>query len=164
MPTLEQLIGASETRTWKHPSIILCKTWPDVCPSYCGIPPQSPVYVCKKDRQLGCQRTNNHQAGTVESWVDHNEQGIKTKTCQGYWRKLVWKTTEDLKWFQDPWSSVENAIDGIPRQALYMCSPLRLVQLWRGYLLYLSACNLVFIPYVRGGSQINFTILDFDTP
>jgi hypothetical protein len=83
-PTLEKLIGASETRKQNHPPGILCKAWPDVCPRYHGIPTQSPVYVPRKDRQLGCQRMNNHQAGTVESRVDHNEQGIELKTCQGY--------------------------------------------------------------------------------
>jgi hypothetical protein len=107
---------------------------------------------------------NSHQAGTVEIWVDHNEKGIEPETCQGYREQVVWKTTKDLKQIRDPRSPVENAIDGIPRQALYMCSPLQLVQLWRGYLCYLSARNLVFIPCVRGGSQINFTILDLDTP
>jgi hypothetical protein len=107
---------------------------------------------------------NSHQEGIVESQVDHNDQGIELETYQGYQRKVVWKTTEDLKQIQDPRSFVENAIDGIPRQTLYMCSPLRLVQIWRGYLHYLSTCNLVFIPYVRGLSWITFTILDFDTP
>jgi hypothetical protein len=162
--TLEKLTDASATRTWKHPPGILYKAWPDVCTRYCGIPPQLPVYVPKKDRQPGCQRTNSHQAGIVESRVDHNEQGIKLETYQGYQEKVVWKKTEDLKWIRDPRSSVENAIDEIPRQALYMCSPLRLVQLWRGYLCYLSTRDLVFIPYVRGGSRINFMILDRDTP
>jgi hypothetical protein len=123
-------------------------------------------HLCKslKYRQLGCQRANSHQAGTVDSRVDHNEQGIKPETYQGYRKQVVWKTTEDLEWIRDPRSSVANAIDGIPRQALYMCSPLRLVQLWRGYLCYLSARDLVFSPCVRGGSRITFTILDFDTP
>jgi hypothetical protein len=101
-PTLEKLTGASATQKWKHPPGIIYKAWPDVCPRYNGIPPQSPVYVPKKDRQLGCQRANSHQAGTVESWVDHNEQGIEPKTCQGYKKKVVWKTTEDLEWIQDP--------------------------------------------------------------
>jgi hypothetical protein len=77
-PTLEQLTGASATRAWKHPLGILCKAWPDVYPRYHGIPPQSPVYVSKKDRQLGFQRANSHQAGIVDSRVDHNEQGIET--------------------------------------------------------------------------------------
>jgi hypothetical protein len=101
---------------------------------------------------------NNHQAGTVDSRVDHNEQGIKPETYQGYRKQVFWKTTEDLEWIRDPRSSVENAINGIPRQVLYMCSPLRLVQLWRGYLRYLSARDLVFSPCVRGGSQIISTI------
>jgi hypothetical protein len=35
------------------------------------------VYVPNKDWQLGCQCKNSHQAGTVESRVDHNEQGIE---------------------------------------------------------------------------------------
>jgi hypothetical protein len=83
-PTLEQLTGASATRKWKHPPGILCKEWPDVCPWYRGIPPHSPVYVPKKDKQLGCQRVNSHQAGTIESRVDHNVQGIELETCQGY--------------------------------------------------------------------------------
>jgi hypothetical protein len=86
--------------------------------------PLSHLCMSLKYRQLGCQRTNSHQAGTIESRVDHNEQGIEPKTCQGYRRQVVQKTTEDLKHIQDPQSSVENAIDGIPRQALYMCSPL----------------------------------------
>jgi hypothetical protein len=103
---------------------MLCKAWPDVYPRYRGIPPQSPVYVPKKDRQLGCQCVNSHQAGTVESQADHNEQGIKPETCQGYRNKVVRKTTKDLEWIRDPRSPVANAIDGIPKQALYMCSPL----------------------------------------
>jgi hypothetical protein len=82
------------------------------------------MYVPNKDCQLGCQHTNSHQAGTVESQVDHNEQGIEPETCQGYREKMVWKTTEDLEWIRDPRSPVENANDGIPKQALYMCSPL----------------------------------------
>ena len=45
---------------------------------------------------------NSHQAGTVESQVDHNEQGIKPETYQGYRKQVVQKTTEDLKWIQDP--------------------------------------------------------------
>jgi hypothetical protein len=160
-PTLEKLTDASATRTWKHPSGILYKEWPDVCPRYRDIPPQSPVYVSKKDRQLGCQRVNSHQAGIVDSQIDHNEQGIELKTCQGYRKQVVQKTTEDLEQIQDPRSSMANAIDEIPRQALYMCSPLRLVWLWRDYLHYLSVRNLVFSPYVKGGSQITLTILDF---
>jgi hypothetical protein len=67
---------------------------------------------------------NSHQAGTVESRVDHNEQGIEPKTYQGYQEKMVWKTTEDLKWIRDPRSPVANANDEIQKQALYMCSPL----------------------------------------
>jgi hypothetical protein len=101
-PTLEKLTDASATRTRKHPPGILCKAWPDVCPRYRSIPTQSPVYVPKRGWQLGCQRANNHQAGTVESWVDHNEQGIKPKTCQGYRKKMVQKITEDLERIQDP--------------------------------------------------------------
>ena len=135
--------------------------WPNVYPRYHGIPPQSPVYVPNKDWKLGCQHANSHQAGTVESWVDHNEKGINPKTYQGYRSQVVQKTTKELERIRDPQSSMENAIDGIPRQALYMCSPLRLVQVWRGYLRYLSARDLVFIPCVRGGSQITFTILEF---
>jgi hypothetical protein len=37
-----------------------------------------------------------------------------------------------------------------------MCSPQRSVQLWRGYLRYLSLRDLVFSPCVRGGSRITF--------
>jgi hypothetical protein len=97
-PTLEYLTDASKTRTQKHPLGILYKTWPNVCPRYRGIPPQSPVYVPKKDRQLGCQHVNSYQASTIKSRVDHNEQGIEPETCQGYQEKVVWKTTEDLEW------------------------------------------------------------------
>jgi hypothetical protein len=122
------------------------------------------VYVPKKDWQLVFQHANSHQAGTVDSRVDHNEQGIKPETCQGYREKMVWKTTEDLERIRDPRSPVENANDGIPKQILDMCSPLRLVRLWRGYLRYLSSRDLVFIPCVRGGSQITSTKLDFYTP
>jgi hypothetical protein len=107
---------------------------------------------------------NSHQAGTVESRVDHNEKGIEPETCQGYRKKVVQKTTEDLKHIRDPRSPVANAIDEIQKQALYMCYPLRLVQLWRGYLLYLSARDLMFISSVRGGSRMTFTILNLDTP
>jgi hypothetical protein len=63
---------------------ILYKVWPDVYPRYRSIPPQSVVHVPKKDWQIGCQRANSHQAGTVESRVDHNEQGIEPETYQGY--------------------------------------------------------------------------------
>jgi hypothetical protein len=101
-PTLEKLTGASATRKQKHPPGILCKAWLDVCPRYRGIPPQSPVYVPKKNRQLGSQRANSDQEGTVESRVDHNEQGIESKTCQGYQKQVVWKTTEDLERIRDP--------------------------------------------------------------
>jgi hypothetical protein len=101
-PTLEQLTGASETRAWKHPSSILYKEWPDVFPRYRGIPPQSPLYVSKRDWQLSCQCANSDQAGIVESWVDHSEKGIEPETCQGYREQMVWKTTEDLKWIRDP--------------------------------------------------------------
>jgi hypothetical protein len=77
---------------------------------------------------------------------------------------MVRKTTEDLERIRDPRSPVENANDRIPKQALDMCSPLRLVWLWRGYLRYLSARDLVFIPCVRGGSRITSMKLDLDTP
>ena len=105
-----------------------------------------------KDWQLGFQHVNSHQAGTVESRVDHNEQGIKPENCQGYREKMVRKTTEDLERIRYPRSSVENENDGIPQQILDMCSPLCSVRLWRGYLRYLSLCDLMFIPCVRGGS------------
>ena len=90
------------------------KRWSEVCPRYHGIPPQSPVYVPRKYWQLVCQHMNSHQVGTVDSRVDHNEQGIKPKTCQGYREKMVRKTTEDLEWIRDPRSSVANANDRIP--------------------------------------------------
>jgi hypothetical protein len=77
---------------------------------------------------------------------------------------MVQKTTEDLEQIRDPQSPVENENNEIPKQALNMCSPLRLVRLWRGYLRYLSARNLVFISCVRGGSWITSTKLDFYTP
>jgi hypothetical protein len=60
------------------------------------------MYVPRKDRQLACQRANSHRAGTVESRVDHNEQAIELETCQGYRKKMVQKTTEDLKQIRDP--------------------------------------------------------------
>jgi hypothetical protein len=41
---------------------------------------------------------NNHQAGTIDSRVDRNEQGIKLETYQGYQKKVFWKMTEDLEW------------------------------------------------------------------
>jgi hypothetical protein len=40
---------------------------------------------------------NSQQVGTVESQVDQNEKGIEPKTCQGYRRQVVRKTTEDLE-------------------------------------------------------------------
>jgi hypothetical protein len=114
-PTLEKLTGASENRTRKHPPGILYKSWLDVYPRYRGIPPQSPKYVSKKDRQLGCQHTNSHQAGIVDSRLDHNEKGIEPEIFQGYRRQVVQKTIEDLERIRDPRSSVANAINGIPR-------------------------------------------------
>jgi hypothetical protein len=107
---------------------------------------------------------NSHRAGTVDSQVDHNEQGIKPETYQGYREQMVWKTTKDLERIRDPQSLVANANDRIPQQILDMCSPLRLVRLWRGYLRYLSSRDLVFIPCVRGGSWITSTKLEFYTP
>jgi hypothetical protein len=77
---------------------------------------------------------------------------------------MVHKTNEDLKWIRYPQSLMANANDEIPKQALYMCSPLRLVRLWRGYLRYLSARDLMFIPCVRGGPRITSKKLDLDTP
>jgi hypothetical protein len=56
--------------------------------------------------QLSCQLTNSHQASTVENQVDYNEQGIKLKTYRGYRKKVVGKTSEDLKWIRDPQISV----------------------------------------------------------
>jgi hypothetical protein len=94
--------------------VYFAKCWSDVRPRYRGIPPQSPVYVPRKDWQLVFQHVNNYQAGTVDSRVDHNEQGIKPETCQGYREKMVQKMTEDLEWIRDPRSSVENANYGIP--------------------------------------------------
>ena len=90
------------------------KCWSDVHPRYRDIPPQSPVYVLRKYWQLVFQHVNNYQAGTVDSRVDHNEQGIKPETCQGYREKMVWKKTEDLERIRDPRSPVANANDEIP--------------------------------------------------
>jgi hypothetical protein len=90
------------------------KRWSDVHPRYRGIPPQSPVYVPRKDRQLVCQHVNNYQAGTVGSRVNHNEQGIKPETYQGYREQVFRKTTEDPERIQDSRSSMANANDGIP--------------------------------------------------
>jgi hypothetical protein len=73
------------------------KHWSNVCPRYRDIPPQSPVCVPRKDRQLVFQHVNNYQAGTIGSRVDHNEQGIKPETCQGYREKVFRKMTEDLE-------------------------------------------------------------------
>jgi hypothetical protein len=101
-PTLEKPTDASATRKRKHPPVILCKAWPDVYPRYRGIPPHSPVYGPRKDWQLVCQHANSHRAGTVDSRVDHNEQGIKPETFQGYREKMVVKTTQDLERIQDP--------------------------------------------------------------
>ena len=60
------------------------------------------MYVPRKDWQLVFQHVISHQAGTVGSRVDHNEQGIKPETYQGYREQMVWKTTEDLEQIQDP--------------------------------------------------------------
>ena len=57
---------------------------------------------------------NSHQAGIVDSQVDHNEQGIKPETCQGYREQVFQKMTEDLERIRDPRSSVASANDGIP--------------------------------------------------
>jgi hypothetical protein len=72
------------------------------------------VYVPRKYWQLVFQYVNSHQAGTVDSPVDHNEQGIKPETCQGYREKMVRKKNEDLELIRDPKIPVENANDGIP--------------------------------------------------
>ena len=72
------------------------------------------MYVPRKYWQLVCQHVNNYQAGTVGSRVDHNEQGIKPETYQGYREQVFRKTTEDLERIRDPRSFVANANDGIP--------------------------------------------------
>jgi hypothetical protein len=77
---------------------------------------------------------------------------------------MVWKTTKDLEQIRYPQIPVANANDEIQKQAFDMCSPLRLVRLWRGYLHYLSAHDLIFIPCIRGGSWITSKKLDLDTP
>jgi hypothetical protein len=45
---------------------------------------------------------NNYQAGTVDSRVDRNEQGIKPKTYRGYRMQVFQKTNEDLERIRDP--------------------------------------------------------------
>jgi hypothetical protein len=69
----------------------------------------------------------SHQAGTVDSQVDHNEQVIKIETYRGYRKQVLWKMTEELEWIQDPRTFMENEINRIPREVLYMRSPLCLV-------------------------------------
>jgi hypothetical protein len=64
--------------------------------------------------KLGCQCANNHQAGTIDSWVDNNEQSIKPETYQGYRNQVFQKTNEDLEWIQDPQISMANATNEIP--------------------------------------------------
>jgi hypothetical protein len=76
--------------------------------------PRSHLCMSLKDWKLVCQHTNSHQAGTVDSRVDHNEKNIKPETFQGYREKMVRKTTEDLERIRDPRSPVANANDGIP--------------------------------------------------
>jgi hypothetical protein len=56
------------------------------------------MYASKQDRQLGFQCTNSHQAGTVDSQVDQNEQVIEPETYQGYQNQVVQKTTKDPEW------------------------------------------------------------------
>jgi hypothetical protein len=97
-PTLEKLTGASATQTRKHAPGILCKAWPNVCPRYHGIPLQSPVYVPKKDRPLGFQCMNSHQAATVKIWVDHNEQGIERN-----WSGRQLRTLNGFETHEAPW-------------------------------------------------------------
>ena len=58
---------------------------------------------------------NNYQAGTVDSQVDYNEQGIKPETYQGYQKQVFQMMTKDLERIQDPRSSVANVINKIPR-------------------------------------------------
>jgi hypothetical protein len=52
--------------------------------------------------KLSFQLAVSHQAGTVDSRADHNEQDNKSETYRGYREKVVWKTTEDLEWIRGP--------------------------------------------------------------
>jgi hypothetical protein len=60
--------------------------------------PRSDLCKSLRKRKLGCQCANSHQAGIIDSRVDHNEQGIKPETYQGYLKEVFWKTTKDLEW------------------------------------------------------------------
>jgi predicted acetyltransferase len=61
-------------------------------------------HPCKslKYGQLGFQLAVSYQAGTVDSRADRNEQDNKSEAYQGYRKKMVWKTTEDLEWIRGP--------------------------------------------------------------
>ena len=82
------------------------KRWSDVRPKYHSIPPQSPVYVPKKYRQLVFQHVNNYQAGTVDSPKTTMSRvsspkpvkGIESK-CSG--RRL--RTSNGFETHEAPW-------------------------------------------------------------
>jgi hypothetical protein len=82
------------------------KCWFEVLPRYRGIPPQSPVYVPRKDRQLVCQHVNSYQAGTVDSSKTTMSRvsspkpvkGIESK-CSG--RRL--RTSNGFETHEAPW-------------------------------------------------------------
>jgi hypothetical protein len=82
------------------------KHWSEVHPRYRGIPPQSPVYVPRKDRQLVCQHVNNHQAGTVGSQETTMSRVSSPKPVKGIERKCSGRrlrTSNGFETHEAPW-------------------------------------------------------------
>jgi hypothetical protein len=115
--------------------------------------------------KLGFQLAVSHQAGTVDSRADRNEKDNKSEAYQGYRKKMVWKTTEDLEWIRGPRSSVGKCSRYYSRDRPSIYVPHYVQSSFGGVIsTCLSSRDLMFIPCVRGGSRITFMTLDLSTP
>jgi hypothetical protein len=111
-------------------------------------------YLGKVTRVTNSQSTSEG-GGTVDSWdqtygkdnkVRSSFKGMKTSGPIILMRTLNrFKIHEVLR---------PNEIVTLKKNSQYMLFPLLLVKLWRGDLCCSSTCDLVFIPCVRGGSQL----------
>jgi hypothetical protein len=122
-------------------------------------------HLCKslKYGQLGFQLAVSYQAGTVDSRADRNEKDNKSEALQGYRKENGLEDNRGSR-MDSRSMKLHRQMQSVlfPRKTLNIQSPLRSVQLWRGYLHCLSSRDLVFIPCVRGGSRLTLTTLDLN--
>jgi len=82
------------------------KRWSEVHPRYHGIPPQSPVYVPRKYRQLVCQHVNSYQAGTVDSPKTTMSRVSRPKPVKGIeskWSGRQLRASNGFETHEAPW-------------------------------------------------------------